>query len=114
MTAYATPAQLAEWSGRAAPADAERLLVRASELLDGIVTAPFDLDAATELPSDPKKAAALRDAACAQVRFWHEVGEEHDIDGLAGSNVSLGGYSGARPPIVAPQARRLLKAARLL
>jgi len=53
----------------------------------------------------------------AQVRFWTETGEEHDIDGLAGTDVSIGGVSGVsgkRPPVVAPQALRILKEALLL
>lgn len=113
MTPYATVAQYQMWSGLAAPPDAERLLRRASELLDVTVTAPFLVDE-DGVPLDSGDAAALRDAACAQVRFWTETGEEHDIDGLAGSAVSIGGVSGKRPPVLAPQALRILRGAMLL
>lgn len=114
MTAYATAAEYTLWSGSAGPADISRLLARASELLDATVTAPFVVDAATELPADATEAAALRDACCAQVRFWVETGEEHDIDGLAGKPTSVGGVSGVRPPVVAPQALRVLREALLV
>lgn len=112
--AYATAAEYETWSGQSAPADVERLLVRASELLDATVTTPFVVDSDTELPDDADEAEAMREAACAQVRFWVETGEEHDIDGLAGTAASIGGVSGVRPPVVAPQAVRILKRAMLL
>ncbi len=113
-TPYATAQQYETWSGLAAPPQAERLLARASELLDATVTARFLTDEETGLPLNPATAAALRDAACAQLRFWVETGEEHDIDGLAGTAVSIGGVSGKRPPVLAPQALRILRKAMLL
>ena len=109
----ATAGEYGMWRGLAAPPDAERLLLRASELLDDTVTAPFLVDE-DGVPTDSAVAEALRDAACAQVRFWAETGEEHDIDGLAGTAVSIGGVSGVRPPVVAPQALRILRGAMLL
>jgi hypothetical protein len=112
-TPYATAEQYETWSGLTAPPDAERLLRRASELLDVTVTAPFLVDEDGG-PLDAGDAEALRDAACAQVRFWTETGEEHDIDGLAGTTVSIGGVSGKRPPVLAPQALRILRKAMLL
>lgn len=113
-TAYATAAEYETWSGQSAPADVERLLVRASELIDATVTTPFVVDSDTGLPDDADEAEALREAACAQVRFWTEVGEEHDIDGLAGTAVAIGHVSGVRPPLVAPQALRILRKALLV
>jgi hypothetical protein len=112
--AYATGEQLADWLGAAAPSDAERLLARASELIDATLIAPFVVDEVTELPSDDDIAAALRDATCAQVEFWGEVGEANDIDGLAGSPVSVGSYTGSRAPVVAPRAVRILANAGLM
>jgi hypothetical protein len=71
--AYATPDDLATFTSQAAPADAARLLQRASELIDNatvqraaLCTAQSDLN-------------ALRDACCAQVEFWLQVGESHAI-----------------------------------
>ncbi len=113
-TAYATAAEYETWANEVAPANAAWLLVRATEVVDSIVTTPFAVDSVTELPTDTAKAAALRDATCAQVRFWDEVGYEHDIDGLAGTNFSVGGLSGIRPPVRAPQALRILREASLL
>jgi len=113
-TPYATAEQYETWSGLTAPPDAERLLRRASELLDATVTSSFVVSDATGLPTDATEAEALSDATCAQVRFWIETGEEHDIDGLAGTAVSIGGVSGVRPPVVAPQALRILRGAMLL
>lgn len=112
--AYATAAEYETWSGQSAPSSIERLLTRASGLLDATVTASFVVDSDSGLPADAAEAEALRDAACAQVRFWVETGEEHDIDGLAGTTVSIGGVSGKRPPVLAPQALRILRKAMLL
>jgi len=115
--AYATEADLADWL----PADvdidgseAARLLQRAAELLDDTVRAPFSVDSDTSLPTDADVAAALRDASCAQVEFWAETSEEHDVDGLAGSKYSVGGYSGDRAPELAPRALRALNRAGLM
>ncbi|HLT68575.1 MAG TPA: hypothetical protein VKZ72_00330 [Acidimicrobiales bacterium] len=90
----------------------ERLLRRASELLDAVVTVPFGVDA-DGLPTEPAVAEALRDAACAQVEQWALVGPENDIDGLAGDHVSIGGFQGRRAPSLAPRAARLIATAGL-
>ncbi len=111
---YATAEEYATWSGEPAPTDIARLLARATELIDSIVTASFLVDEETGLPVDEDVALALRDATCAQVRFWVEVGHEHDIDGLAGSAFAVGGFSGKRAPKTAPQAVRILRGASLL
>lgn len=114
MTAYATEADYVSVAGAVASGDLARQLDEASDLLDSIVTAPFVVDAETGLPADADVAAVMRRACCHQVRFWAEVGEENDIDGLAGTPVSIAGYSGTRPPDVAPRAKRVLKMAGLL
>lgn len=116
-TAYATPADLEAFVSAsiwAKISEPERLLTRASELLDGTVRTPFALDDMTGLPSDSDTAAAMRDAACAQVEQWVEVSEENDIDGLAATTVSVTGYSGFRAPKLAPRAFRILHVAGLL
>jgi hypothetical protein len=114
--AYATTGELEAYLGssRAAPTDAGRLLVRASEVIDALVTRPFAIAVDTGLPTDPDQAAALRDACCAMVEFWMEVGEENDIDGLAGTQVQAGGYSGLRAPANSVRAIRILRGAGLL
>lgn len=105
MDAYATEAQLGEWVGDlvTVPADAARLLVRASALIDGTVRGQYTVDTAG-IPTDADIAQALADAVCAQVEQWIEVGEHNDIDGLAGQQTSVSGYSGPRAPRLAPRA----------
>lgn len=112
--AYATTAQLATWLGTQGTPDAGRLLERASELIDETVRAPFAVSAVTNLPTDPDVAAALRDATCAVVEAWLEVGESNDVDGLAGQQIAVQGYSGPRAPTVPPRAVRALNTAGLL
>lgn len=115
--AYATEAQYVDFAGDVAPDDVARLLVRASELLDDIMTASFAVDAETGLPTDSQIAEALSNACCAQVEFWQEVGEGHDVDGLAGTTYMLTGttgYQGKRAHVLAPRALRFLRQARLL
>lgn len=112
--AYATSDELASYLGTAAPSGADRLLARATELIDGIVCAWFAVDDATGLPSDADVAATLRDAVCAVVEQWLEVGESNDVDGLAGSQVGIGTYTGRRAPQIPPRAVRILKRRGLL
>lgn len=112
---YATPAELAAWlpSG-ASVSDVDRVLARASELIDRWVRSPFSIDDTTGLPTDADVAAVLRAATCAQVEQWVEVGEHNDVDGLAGTVSGAGGWSGQRAPALAPRAARYLLTAGLL
>lgn len=114
--AYATPADLTAWlPDGTVVAEPERLLSRASELIDGHVLATYTVDDGTGLPTDTDIAAALRDATCAQVEFWLEVGEEHDVANMAGRRVSIGHLSiDDLPGEFAARARRLLANAGLL
>jgi hypothetical protein len=117
---YATVDDLEVWlpAGRFAELDADdavRVLRRASEVIDSFVTAWFAVDDTTGIPTDETTADAVRDACCAQVEFWLEVGEEHDVTGLAGRQVSIGQLSlEALPPVLAPRAARVLGSAGLL
>lgn len=100
--AYATAADLAAYLGKEPPQDANRLLERASEVIDsalGYLVEP-----------DPE---ALKLATCQQVEFWLEVGEAHDIAGVSGA-ISVDRLSYTAPPVLAPRARRTLLAAGLL
>lgn len=114
--AYATVDELgARLPAGTLPDEADRLLVRASELIDDKVRAPFTVDTVTSLPTDDTVAGVLRDAVCAQVEFWVEVGEEHDVAGLGNRQASVGQLSmAALPPELAPRAYRLLHTAGLL
>lgn len=116
MTAFATPEQLGTYTGADAPADASRLLERATDLISNVLlTATYAVDndgAATE----PTVIAALRDATCAQVEFWLAGDEEDDILGpvqglaLGGMQVQLGAGENRTAPIdVAPRAVRHLR-----
>jgi hypothetical protein len=113
---YATEAQLAEWlpSGTAVP-DAARLLKRASELLHGATRfALYDADPDTSMPTEAAVVSAFSDACCAQVEFWLDVGEEHDIEGLSGG-VAIGSLRLDKlPPRLAPRAVDALRDAGLL
>jgi hypothetical protein len=114
VTAYATSVDYTAYAGGVAPSDVARLLDRASDLIDSIVTVAFAVDAVTKLPTDAAQAAALSKAACAQVEFWQEVGESNDVDGLAGTQVGVFGFSGKRAPRYAPRMLDLLRSAGLL
>lgn len=114
MTAYATADEVEAFVSAAVwatvvEADVPRLCARASELLDDIVRRPFEVDSGTGLPADEDIATVMSNACCAQIEFWLEVGEEHDIDGLASTQVSVTGYSGPRAREVAPRAARILR-----
>ena len=71
MLIYATSAQLAAWTGVAAPANATTLLRSASILVHrATMTAIYDVDVVTSLPVDTALVAALSDATCSQVGTW--------------------------------------------
>lgn len=97
----------------AAPADALRLLTRATELIDDTVRAAFEVDD-DGIPTDATVAATMRDATCAQVEYWLTVGEDHDVEGLGGTQVSIAGYSGTLAPELSPRALRILSSAGML
>ena len=111
---YATPAEVSDWLGDVTvPADLTRLIKRASELIDAKVRATYPVDT-TGAPTDTVVDDALRDAVCAQIEQWCEVDESNSIDGLAGGQISVDGYSGKRAPDLAPRAYHILKVHGLL
>ena len=108
--AHATTAQLATWLGvdeGELVADASRLLDRATEVVDDAVVSPYD-------DTDSDTLDALADATCAQVEFWLEVGEEHDISGQRGEIETEGLRIARLPGTLAPRARRALSKGNLL
>lgn len=117
MDPYATPEQLTAWLPAAtAELDEEeaiRLLTRASSLVDRVVRVPYDVDD-DGIPTDADVAQVLADAVCAQVEQWLEVGEENDVDGRAGTQVSAQGFTGQRAPRLAPRTADALLSAGLL
>ena len=71
MLIYATTAELTTWLGVAAPANAAALLRSASILVHrATMTAIYDVDAITSLPTDADQLAAFRDATCSQAASW--------------------------------------------
>lgn len=124
--AYATPADLAALlAPAAAPANAERLLTRASRVIDtAIKCAVYDVDSDGD-PTDPAIIAALRDATCEQAAYWIESGADEGLpsgySSVSIGSVSLSGGPGAAagPPgtltgALAGQARAILDEAGLL
>lgn len=91
---YATAAAYAAYTGQTPPADIDRLLARASEVLDQDVvnTAWYDTDDAG-MPTNTDVLAAFSQAACAQTEFWAKgPGESVDITGPI-QGVTLGSLS---------------------
>jgi hypothetical protein len=108
MAVYATDEELAAFTGQTVPDDADRLLKRASEVIDDYTrTAVFGVDEDTGLPTDAEVLAAFRDATCAQVEFWTCGHEEDDVLGPVDS-VSMGGVT-AKGRELAPRAARILR-----
>jgi hypothetical protein len=117
---YATPEQV--WTGQP-PADADRLLARASEDIDdALLTAVYRTDSAG-MPSDPKVVTALAEAVRDQIEYWAATGD--DGTGAAGrwDSVSIGPVSlsgrkevpaAAGDVDLAPRAHRALTRAGLL
>ncbi|WP_432026836.1 hypothetical protein [Streptomyces sp. 1222.5] len=117
---YATPEQV--WTGQP-PADADRLLARASEDIDdALLTAVYRTDSAG-VPTDPAVVTALAEAVRAQIEYWAATGD--DGTGAAGKwdAVSIGpvSLSGRKDPPaaagdvdLAPRAHRALTRAGLL
>ncbi|MGW1770643.1 hypothetical protein [Streptomyces sp. NPDC002104] len=120
---YATPEQLAAYTGAPAPEGVERLLARASEDVDAaLLTACYATDDDGD-PTDPAVVAALSAACCAQVEYQLATGD--DGTGAAGQwdavsigPVSLSGRKSGPPAAsgvdLAPRAHRALRAAGLL
>jgi hypothetical protein len=89
---FATIAELEDYLGRAAPPGAQRLLHRATEAVAALVITPGW--STNDLPNTAAYAAACRDAVCAFVEQWEEVGEDNDIASRTpGSTVKAGKVS---------------------
>ncbi len=125
--AYATLADLANWLNAPPVSGDDRLLQRASELLDAaLVATRYTVDGSGN-PTDAINIAALRDAACAQVESWKATGDERGDLGqwqemtlgpaklvrrLSSRSGSLAG-SGTGSARLAPRAQEILHVAGL-
>jgi hypothetical protein len=110
MTVHASVAELEEYIGKGAPADAERLLKRASELIDTYVLAPYLVDS-SGVATDADVLASLRDAVCAQVEWWIGTGDDADV-ALAYKSIQGLGAERTRNRL-APRAKDHLRSRRL-
>lgn len=116
---YSTPADLAARlsPGYAMPSDQDAtiLLQKASELIDYFTMGRAQRSFA-EAGSGDDILDALSDAACDQVEFWLEAGEEHDVLGLPKNSSLQGGRVQVQriPGQLGQRARRTLTQAGLL
>ncbi|MFI1677060.1 hypothetical protein [Streptomyces sp. NPDC020607] len=98
---YATTVELEAFTGQPVPANATRLLARASRLVSAAMKAAiYDTDPAG-YPSDTEIRDAFRAATCAQVAEWARrdaAGSGGSDDVVAGpwTSVSAGGLSFSR------------------
>lgn len=93
--AYATSTDLANYLQAAPPEDADRLLTRATDIIDRLtITARYTLDEDGN-PTDTDVVEALKKATCAQVAWWVETGDEWGL-GADYQSVSIGSVSLSR------------------
>lgn len=95
---YATVVDLIAYTGAPAPDNADVLLTDATRLLEARVFGAclYDVDSTTGLPISPVVAAALRDAVCAQVQWWDELGDSIGAAGAGWGSVQIGRMQLAR------------------
>lgn len=122
---YATAADLEAFTGATPPADADRLLRRASEEIDtALITAVYATDD-TGNPTDPAHIEAVKNATCAVVEWWSETGDETGAGsswtsvGAGSVNLSRSGQGSAgstqiRPGYLPPRAWGFLHRSGLL
>ncbi|WP_416975659.1 hypothetical protein [Streptomyces sp. 4F14] len=93
---YATVPEYEAYPGGTTPAPAGTAarLAQASRMLDrqALRGALFDHDE-TGMPTHPLVLAAFRDAVCAQVAWWAQVGDPSGADGVGWGSVSIGSVS---------------------
>jgi hypothetical protein len=73
---YATVADLETYCGAPANPGDDRLLQRASELVDELLVATAYTVDSNGNPTNADAIAAMRDATCAQVEWWRGTGDE--------------------------------------
>ncbi len=88
---YATASDYTAYSGQPATSDTDRLLTRASKFLDShVLLACWYAADSAGMPTDPVVQAAFRDAACAQVEWWVELGDSTGAAGAGWGTVEIG------------------------
>jgi hypothetical protein len=118
ITAYATLDDLGAYLGAAPPADSQRMLARAQELIDdALISSPYLADANGN-PTDAGVLAALNKATCAQVEYWitngDELGqlEQYHSYSIEGITVARGAASSSQD--ICDRAKAALRAGKLL
>lgn len=100
MPVYATAEQLGAFlAPEPAPANAARLLVRASRKVGrAVFCARYDVDTAG-MPTDTKVAEAMKDATLEQISYWLDNGDDEGTAGavtsasIGSAKVTRGGSS---------------------
>lgn len=127
---YATQTEVATWLGyldasgnpdtSQLASDIDRLISRASELMDSVLRHSFYSTDASGNMDDEDDLAAMADAVCAQIEAWEESGDELGA-ASAYQSVSIGSVSlsGASARVlggqnIAPRAADALRKAGLL
>ncbi|MFG2277518.1 hypothetical protein ACGFNQ_02370 [Streptomyces asoensis] len=96
MRVYATVDEFEAYPGGTSPAPSttEARLGQASRMLDRQVLRSCVYDVDTDgAPTNTLVAAAFRDAVCAQVAWWEEVGDPSGADAVGWGSVSIGSVS---------------------
>jgi hypothetical protein len=118
VTVYASTSDLEEFVGSSypVPADADRMLRRASELVDARTNGRAFGFWDDPLPEPLTiQQDAIRRAVCAQVEFWLETGEEYAVVGLEGTGTTIGGLRIDKLPMrLSERARDILLPSGLL
>jgi hypothetical protein len=115
VTPYATVDDLHAYLGVDPPADSQRLLARAQDLLDAETISSFFVTDANGNPTDPVVIAGLNKACCAQVEFWIASGDELDELGnwtsyaIAGVSVTRAAMTWQRRSRLCPRAKDALR-----
>lgn len=117
ITPYATVSDLADYLGTEAPADGDRLLSQAQDLIDDLLMV-FATDSSGN-PTDAGVIAAFKKAVCAQAEYWLANGDELDqlqeFSSYSIEGISVTRANDARPQAdVCPRARAALRTAGLL
>ena len=85
----AAPADLAAWTGTAAPSNATTLLREASSMvLSATKGAYYAADPATGRATDPVVGKALQDATCIQAAAWAALGIDPNLGGVATATIA--------------------------
>lgn len=119
ITPYATADDLGAYLGTEPPADSDRLLIRAQELIDATLTSAMYTSDSNGNPTDATVIGALRQATCAQVEYWITNGDElgtldkYSSYSIEGISVSRGNVGSSRQYRLCDRSWDVLRAAKL-